>query len=57
MKQELLQAARLIQNYCRSNENCEECPFDNDMDCKLSTDLPCWWDIRNDVKEKENEEP
>lgn len=53
MKQKLLQAARLIQNYCGSYENCEECPFVNDGDCVLQMCAPYWWDIRDDVKEEE----
>lgn len=51
--QELLQAARLIQNYCRSREYCEECPFYDGYDCELQIDPPHQWDVY-DVKEKNN---
>lgn len=54
MKQELLQAARLIQNYCRSHEDCEECPLLNDEDdCELQMSSPHWWSIADDAKEED----
>ncbi len=52
--QELLQAARIIQKYCGSNENCEGCPFDIYDDCELKRNYPFEWDI-DDVKENSNE--
>lgn len=53
MKQKLLQAAKFIQNYCRSHENCEECPLlNNDDDCELQEGSPHWWNI-DDVREEE----
>lgn len=55
-KKQVLDAMRLIKQYCNEESGCEFCDFYRSGDCITTLSLPCSWDPATDGQRTYREE-